>query len=584
MAPSAQTQTIRENPPKPVATPDERGPDVVRRFPGWMTWGTVLLAFAAIVTVHFFRPYVDFIVFDNAFVNLVTLIAGAIAVFALWSWYVFRSTYAAGPRRLAMFAMVALVAGIVGTVRIDSVDGHMIPQKWRFAWQLPDDVVHRRQLDTRFTSGEGTSTDENAASVNDPSGSSTEDFTGFLGNDRTNRVDVTLADWKVPLKEAWRKPIGAGWSAFAVSGNYAVTMEQDADQEWVTCYDVRDGKPLWGSPVKARHENPLGGVGPRSTPTIDGDRVYALGATGILRCLKLGSGEEVWSDDLLARYFMKQADGIDEAGARSRQAIFESLVSWGYAGSPLVYGDLVISPAGGPVVDTKFAGRSLVAFNKATGKLAWEAGETQIAYTSPVVLKIGGEDHIVSVNETNVTGHNPKNGRVLWTYPWVGKSNADANNSQPHLVGEGLVFISKGYYSGSAMFSILGDDNGTAEAMTEWEDKRLLKTKFTNVTIIDGHAYGLSDGMMECADALKGKSKWKSRKGNFGHGQVLGVGKRIIVLGEKGELAMIEANQNKYVELARFQALTGKTWNPICLAGKRLLVRNSEEAVCFEIP
>jgi outer membrane protein assembly factor BamB len=394
-----------------------------------------------------------------------------------------------------------------------------------------------------------------------------------------------LADWPKPKpKQLWRKPVGAGWCAFAVQGDYAVTMEQDADREWTTSYDVRNGKPLWGKSVKARHENPLGGVGPRSTPTIDGEYVYSLGATGILQCLKLDSGELVWTDDLLKRYYSSIDAGDDDAARLKRQTAAELLVQWGYTSSPLIYENLVIVQGGGPVSNGKFQGKSLIAFDKLTGKVVWEGGDQQIAYVSPVIFKIDERDQVVIVNEAVITGHDPKTGETLWSFPWKGTSNQDANNSQPQLIGPNRIFISKGYFSGSAVFTLLGDESGKYEATEEWQNLRLLKTKFTNVTIINGYAYGLSDGIMECGNLETGKSQWKSRKGNFGHGQVLGVGDRIIVLGEKGELGLIAADPSGYKEIARFQALVGKTWNSICLAGKRLLVRNAEEAVCYELP
>ncbi len=585
------TQTAEVDvPPAKESSPRPQPPQ--RLVPGWFGLSVIVFMAAVIVAARFFRSSFDWLFVDEAVANLATLISGAIAVFTFWLWFVFRSTYSLVGRRIAFFALVGLVGGIVGTIRIDSVDGYMIPQKWRFAWQLPDDVVNRRQLDTRFVSSSSPApTRESEKPVTEetslpPEPVTKDDFTGFLGNERTNYIaDAKLEDWpNNSLKELWRKPVGAGWCAFAVKGNRAVTMEQDADHEWTTCYDVRIGEPLWGKSVKGRHENPLGGVGPRSTPTIDGNYVYSLGATGVLQCLKLDSGEVVWTDDLLKRYYSSIDPGDSDAARLKRQQAAEVLVQWGYTSSPLIYENLVIVQGGGPVVDGKFQGKSLIAFDKLSGQVVWEGGDQQIAYVSPVIFKIDDKDQVVIVNEATITGHDPKTGETLWSFPWKGTSNQDANNSQPHLIGPNRIFISKGYFLGSAVFGLLGDESGKYDATEDWQNLRMLKTKFTNVTIVNGYAYGLSDGIMECGNLETGKSEWKSRKGNFGHGQVLGVGDRIIVLGEKGELGLIAADPKQYKELARFQALQGKTWNSICLAGKRLLIRNAEEAVCYELP
>src|SRR6185436_15648996 len=132
-----------------------------------------------------------------------------------------------------------------------------------------------------------------------------DDFPQFLGPDRNNYLSgPNLADdWNAtPPREVWRRKIGAGWSAFSVRNGYAVTMEQRGDDEWITCYEVTTGKPVWGDSIPARHENVLGGIGPRSTPTIHNGKIYALGATGVLRCLDGATGKLLWKDDLLDRY------------------------------------------------------------------------------------------------------------------------------------------------------------------------------------------------------------------------------------------------------------------------------------------
>ena len=157
-------------------------------------------------------------------------------------------------------------------------------------------------------------------------------------------------DWSErPPQLLWRQPIGAGWSAFAVVGSSAITQEQRGEYEMVVCYDLKSGREQWTHSDHDRYEATPAGVGPRATPTIVEDRVYTLGATGILNCLDLATGERVWSEDILY-----------DNGAE--------LASWGMSGSPLVLDDLVVVSAGGG------EGKSLVAYHKDTGERVWSGG------------------------------------------------------------------------------------------------------------------------------------------------------------------------------------------------------------------
>ena len=151
-----------------------------------------------------------------------------------------------------------------------------------------------------------------AATTIDLATTTPSDFPQFLGPARSNWIagpDLAREWTGDEPKLLWKRPIGAGWSAFAAVNGYAVTLEQRGEEEWVTCYEIATGNPVWGHATKARHENPLGGIGPRSTPTIHQGRVYALGATGILRCIDGANGKLLWQDDLQKRYGLTQLAG-----------------------------------------------------------------------------------------------------------------------------------------------------------------------------------------------------------------------------------------------------------------------------------
>ena len=315
----------------------------------------------------------------------------------------------------------------------------------------------------------------------------------------------------------------------------------------------------------------LAGVGPRATPTIDEGMVYTLGATGRLFCLDGATGSVVWKKDLRKETGVTEEDDLRD-------------LPYGRANSPLVVGDLLIVPAGGPESQKCV---SLVAYHKKTGARVWQGGRRQISYSSPVLATLAGVEQILIVNEDYVSGHDVQSGHTLWEHPWPGSSSSKANVSQAVPVSIGntppdRVFLSKGYGTGAALIRILPDGDGTLTTEELWNNSRVMRTKFTNVAVRDGYVYGLSDGILECVELETGQRKWKG--GRYGHGQILRVGQLLLVLAESGELLLVEASPDRdHSVLGRFQALEGMTWNNLALYGHYLLVRNAREAACYEL-
>lgn len=371
-------------------------------------------------------------------------------------------------------------------------------------------------------------------------------------------------DWqKHPPREIWRRKIGAGWSGFAIVGDYAVTQEQRGDDELVVCYDMKTGNPAWTHSDPVRWDptggGALGGVGPRATPTIHQGMVITQGATGIVNCFDARTGKLVWTHDTLAEH-----DATN--------------VMWGKAGSPLVVDDRVVISVGSS------EGASLVAYDLSSGKQIWAAGDDRSSYASPLVAELAGGRQILSLDEGVVTSHQVDDGEELWRHDWPSSSEGSAASSQPVPVGDDRVLLSMGYGAGAELFQVKRDgDEWTTETL--WKKPAVLKTKMGNVVIRDGFAYGLNDIYLQCVDLETGRAKWtKRRSPTFGHGQIVLVGNVILMLSESGELILIEASSKKYHELASLQALEGVTWNNPALAGNRLLVRNAEEAACYELP
>jgi outer membrane protein assembly factor BamB len=225
----------------------------------------------------------------------------------------------------------------------------------------------------------------------------------------------------------------------------------------------------------------------------------------------------------------------------------------------------------------------LAAWDAETGALLWKHGRRQASYASPMIATLAGVRQIVMVCEDAVSGHDADSGELLWEYDWPGESNSKASCTQPIDAGDDRLFFSKGYAVGSALVRIRRNDGGDWSVEEIWRDWNTMKTKFSNSLLYEGHVYGLDNSILACIELETGKLKWKA--GRYGHAQLLRVGDKLIVLEEKrGKVFLVALDPERQLELAAFQALDAKTWNSPCLFGRYLLVRNSEQAACYELP
>ncbi len=436
--------------------------------------------------------------------------------------------------RLGIAIGLVMLAGVVGlSVRIEGMSGDFVPI---LSWRWTEEAYGGASNPTRRVSAGPAS-----------------DYPQFLGPARNaSLVDIALKDWtNHPPREIWRRPVGAGWSAFAVVGTHAVTQEQRGELECVVSYDLLAGEERWVHADTARFETTIGGVGPRATPTIHEGRVYAYGALGQLNCLDLESGREIWS-----------RNPIEENGVEPPD--------WGNSCSPLLHDGAVIVSAGGD------RDNALIAFEAGTGAVRWQAGNSDAGYSSPTLVRVANQDQILIFNERQLAGHDAWSGEPLWTHPWP---DGTFSTSQPVVLPGNRIFLSSGYGIGAKMFRIDGKEAGFTPSIV-WESPRL-KAKFTNVVIHGGYIYGLDDGILVCLDPETGQRKWK--RGRYGHGQVLLVSDRLIVQTEDGDLALVDANPEAFVETASQPALDSKTWNNPAFAPPYLIVRNDREAICFEL-
>ncbi len=559
------------SPPPPA--PEGATQPARRLFPPVRVWITLASLTAATALVRY--GWLELIagqVIDQAVRNIITLILAFSGLVSLLIWFLRESGHSPMLKKGVSGGLAAAILLALATLRIERVSGDLVPE-FAFRWQASrDTMLPSAAAAARATSQAGSTWTATAG-----------DFPRFLGpNGNASLPDVAIgSDWQTnPPRLVWRQPIGAGWSGFATFGKHAVTLEQRGDDEAITCYSLQTGELEWIVAVPTRHETVLGGVGPRSTPTIREGVVYATGATGWLHAIDGATGTVRWRKDVLADL------GID-------RAVHAAAVAWGRAGSPLVTDSVVIVPAGGPRQGVAAAADgtaatdpataafvSLAAYDRSTGERVWLAGTEQIAYASPQLFSVAGREFVLTVNEAHVAAYNPGTGEAVWQFPWPGHSNSDASCSQPHPLDGNRLFISKGYGVGAAVFAINHSDAGWLIEPV-WQQANLLKTKFTNVAIHAGHAYGLSDGILECVRLTDGKRAWK--RGRYGQGQVLLVGETLLVQAESGEVVAVPATPERPTELGRLDAIEGQTWNNLCLAGNLLLVRNAEEAACYEL-
>ena len=379
-------------------------------------------------------------------------------------------------------------------------------------------------------------------------------WTNFRGPNRDGRYDemAVLTQWPAAgLTPVWKQPIGVGYASFVVADGRAHTIEQRRGQEVVTAYDVATGRELWKQGWNAAYSDSTGD-GPRATPTWDNGRLYALGATGELRCLDAKTGSVVWGKNILT----------------DNQA---SNLSWAMAASPLVVDDKVIVVPGGT------SGKSVVAYNKMTGAPVWKSQNDTAAYVSPMLVTLAGRRQIIVVSASRIMGLVPEDGSLLWSHTW--DTDMGINVSQPIMVDNNRFFISAGYGKGAALVEVTGSGKNF-EARALWENINM-KNKFNSSVLYDGYVYGLDEGILTCLDVNTGARKWKG--GRYGYGQVILASGHLIVSSDSGELALVKATPQQFSEVARFAAIEGKTWNIPAIAGGKLLVRNANEMAAYNI-
>ena len=379
------------------------------------------------------------------------------------------------------------------------------------------------------------------------------EWPGFRGPNRDSVIHGVQikTDWSTsPPVEIWRRPIGPGWSSFAVHGDLLYTQEQRGDDEVVSCYRVSTGEPVWRHRDAVRFYESNGGAGPRATPTLSHGRVYTMGATAVLNALDAGTGNVVWSHN-----------AATDTGRKTPE--------WGFTSSPLVVDDIVVVAVSG----------TLAAYDAATGKPRWVGPQHGGSYSSPQLATIDGVAQILLLSAPGAVSVSPADGKLLWEHTWEGGAIV-----QPALTADGGILINAMSAMGGIATRRLAVARGTGGWTVEerWTSNGL-KPYYSDFVVHKGHAYGFDGSILACIDLVDGKRKWKG--GRFGTGQLVLLADQdvLLVTSEDGELALVKATPDQFTELARIPALNSKTWNHPVLVGDTLLVRNGEEMAAFRL-
>jgi outer membrane protein assembly factor BamB len=498
-------------------------------------WGDVFFMIAALIlTSQFLHKSIETAMMGMMFaVYSIPVLSLAFVV-----WAVACRHLPSGTRQRTMIATIVISSGFWAFLRTDGMDGETHQDfKWRWAKSAEERLLSQNDDKQLFT------TDDSAAKE------SQSCWPGFRGLNRDGIVHATKisTDWsQSPPVEIWRRSVGPGCSSFAVDGAFLFTQEQRGESEMVTCYNLNSGKPVWRHGDEARFWDSHAGAGPRSTPTLSNGRVYTLGATGILNVLDEHDGSVIWS-----RNAAKDTD--------------VKIPGWGYTSSPLVTDSVVIIGIAGEIL----------AYDIAGGNKLWSGTDGGESYSSPQLFKIDGVSQVLFMNKEGAASYSPDNGRELWKLPMPG-----VQIIQPAIINDHDLLVSDGDLKGMRRISIKNEPGGWVVKELWKSDK--LKPYFNDFVIHEGYAFGFDGPGLVCMDIASGNRKWKG--GRFG-GQLILLAEQdlLLVLSEKGELALVKATPDQFKEVTRFPGIKGKTWNHPVLAGDVLVIRNNQEMAAFRL-
>lgn len=349
------------------------------------------------------------------------------------------------------------------------------------------------------------------------------------------------------VKKVWEAQIGIGFASFTVAAGRVYTTGHADGKDTVFCFDATSGKEVWKHAYAADLGDKYYEGGTSATPTIEDGKAYHLSRWGDLFCFDAATGKVVWQKNI-----QKETEA--------------DIPDWGFAGSPLVTGKLLIVNVG----------KAGTAVEKATGKTVWTSDKANSGYCTPYPITANGKAQVVLSSGRAYKGVDPSNGSVLWEHTW--STSYGVNAADPILSGTQL-FISTGYNKGCALL-----DLSSAEPKEIWRS-RVMKNQFNSSVLIDGHLYG-SDGdsdksaSLKCIEFATGTEKWSAA--DVGFCSLMAADGKLIILTAKGELIIAKASAAKFEPISRTPVLTGRCWSAPVFANGHVYVRNAAgDMVCL---
>ena len=357
----------------------------------------------------------------------------------------------------------------------------------------------------------------------------------------------------VGLERIWSRPLGSAYSGIVVADGLLTTTFSDGETDYLVTLDASTGAEQWRYRISETYKGHDGSDdGPLATPAIGGGVVYGLGARGELFAVSLADGKERWRHDLVADFGAVKPN-------------------YGFTTAPTVIGDLLVVETGGD------NGRSISAFDRATGELRWSTGDDPVRYQSPMVLNLEGETFLVAVTDRNLLGLSPETGELLWKHQHTGDDGRGFPSAQPVPVGEGGILLTDNPESALFRISKKADKYTVEEA---WRSSAL-RGSFAIPVPHEGYIYGYSGNFLTCVDATTGERVWRSRPP--GKGDLVLVDGHLVILNRAGEIVVAEATPEGYSEVSRVQALNRGYFTRPSFAGGNVYVRNLAEIAAINM-
>lgn len=388
------------------------------------------------------------------------------------------------------------------------------------------------------------------------------DWPQYRGPTHDGRSTETIrTNWSHEApRQLWKISLDPALSSFSVSGGKAFTQVRrrvaGRDQEFCIALNAETGQELWATAM-GQASYPDGGVGfddgPRSTPSIDGTRVYVLSSYLKMACLDSANGQEIWSKDL-----------VTELGG--------TVIPWQNAASPLIVGDLIF-------MNCNARNQRLLALRKQDGSVAWKGQNDAMTQATPVSATIAGEPQIVFFAQSGLVSVVPETGAVLWRFPMDYSTSTAASP----VVGGDVVYCSAAYGVGSGAVRV-ARSGSTVAASEVWKARGANMNHWATPVYHDGHLYGVygqSSLSLRCVELATGTEKW--RQGGVGYGSVLLVSDHLLVFTEDGDLALVNPSPAGYQEITRIKAVNGKCWNVPAISNGRVYARSTTEAVALDV-